>query len=287
MIATPSAAAIAIGACCTRLRASVVKTKSDVARATRSRPVMSAARRRRTRALACHASGRRERRTHLLPVAAEGDGNRAGDRQRKHDERVLREAGDRGHAEPRITLEERGEPGNRRRHLPGRGRHHHEAEDGAEKHELQQRAHRRGGMRADEQHEQSSNDDKRAEHEDRAANRARQVSRKVAKDVTFDGLPVTQRERQTRYDVDGEAPSRRETSPVRQASHRQSWSPRSGRGPSTIASRLSNTSVSQMNTVSRPVEIIEYDTNSTAICARNVSMSCGMFLCLATITIIS
>ena len=63
--------------------------------------------------------------------------------------------------------------------------------------------------------------------------------------------------------------------------------PRSGSGPSTIASRLSNTSVSQMNAVSRPVEIMEYDTNSTAICARNVSMSCGMFLCLATITIIS
>ena len=57
--------------------------------------------------------------------------------------------------------------------------------------------------------------------------------------------------------------------------------PLSGSGPSTIASRLSNTSVSQMNTVSRPVVIIEYDTNNTAICAWYVSMSCGMFLCLA------
>ena len=63
--------------------------------------------------------------------------------------------------------------------------------------------------------------------------------------------------------------------------------PCSGRGPSTIASRLSNTSVSQMNTVSRPIEIIEYDTNSTAICARNTSISCGMCRCLATMTIIS
>ena len=42
-----------------------------------------------------------------------------------------------------------------------------------------------------------------------------------------------------------------------------------------------------MNTVSRPVVIIEYDTNSTAICARYVSMSCGMFLCLATMSISS
>ncbi len=63
--------------------------------------------------------------------------------------------------------------------------------------------------------------------------------------------------------------------------------PRRGNGPSTIASRLSKTSVSQMKAVSRPVEIIEYDTNSTAICASEPSMSCGMFLALATFTISS
>ena len=103
-IATPNAAAIAIGACCTRLRASVVRTKSDVARATRSRPVMSAASRRRSSARRRHARRRRERRAHLLPVTGERDDNRAGNRQRKHDERVLRERVDASAGcDPRIT----------------------------------------------------------------------------------------------------------------------------------------------------------------------------------------
>ena len=54
-----------------------------------------------------------------------------------------------------------------------------------------------------------------------------------------------------------------------------------------MASRLSNTSASQMKTVRRPVVLIEYDTNSTASCARRISIHCGMFRALATISNIS
>ena len=200
MIATPSAAAIAIGACWTRLRASAISTKSDVARAIAITPDDQPSETATDPRAAGNARRRRERRTHLLPVARDGDANRTRDGQRKHDQRLLRERGDRLQGGSSNHFEQRGEPGNRRRDLPARSGHHHETEDGTEENELQQRAHRCGRMRADDQHEQSPDDDERAEDEDSAANGACQVSRKVAKHVPF-GAAGDKSERQARRDV--------------------------------------------------------------------------------------
>ena len=196
---------MAIGACCTRLRARVVRTKSDVARATRSRPVNSAARRRRSRALPRHPRGRREGCAHLLPVAGERHGDRTSDGDRQADERELRRAPVRlATLTPRMQLEQRGEPGNRRRNTWPVAVGTIMKQSTALRNTNCSNEPAVAAMCAlTSEHEHSSDDDERAEDEDRSTNRARQMSREVPKNVSV-GRPGHEGERQARRRVDRE-----------------------------------------------------------------------------------
>ncbi len=147
-----------------------------------------------TETCACRDTSRgRERRAHLLPISGKRHGDGAGDGERNGDDRAFGKNAEAFFLRTSDGLEQSEEPRHRhplagtlvderRRRLAHGGRHHHEAQNGAEEHELQNRPCRCGELRTDEQHEQSAHDHERREHEHRAANRAGEMTGRVADD---------------------------------------------------------------------------------------------------------